>query len=93
MISRGLADLKVAQPGQIDIAYKDVKGGAKLTYKTSTLPSLRLCTSGLMPRFQITAKMLQKAMFIGALSYDSPLAQQQFIGLSLFILYFSGGKS
>ena len=37
MISRGLADLKVAQPGQIDIAYKDVKGGAKLTYKTSDI--------------------------------------------------------
>ena len=33
----GLADLKVAQPGQINIAYKDVKGGAKLTYKTSDI--------------------------------------------------------
>lgn len=31
----GLAELKDAKPGQIDIAYKDVKGGAELTYKTS----------------------------------------------------------
>lgn len=31
----GLADLKAAKPGQIAIDYKDVKGGAKLTYKTS----------------------------------------------------------
>ena len=33
----GLADLKVAKSGQISIAYKDVKGGAKLTYKTSDM--------------------------------------------------------
>jgi len=33
----GLADLKVAKPGQIAIAYKEVKGGAKLTYKTSDI--------------------------------------------------------
>lgn len=31
----GLADLKAAKPGQIAIAYKDVKGGAELTYTTS----------------------------------------------------------
>lgn len=31
----GLADLKTAKPGQIAIDYKDVKGGAELTYKTS----------------------------------------------------------
>jgi hypothetical protein len=31
----GLAELKDTKPGQIDIAYKDVKGGAELTYKTS----------------------------------------------------------
>jgi hypothetical protein len=31
----GLADLKVAKPGQINIAFEEVKGGAKLTYKTS----------------------------------------------------------
>lgn len=31
----GLAELKDAKPGQIDIAYKDVKGGGELTYKTS----------------------------------------------------------
>lgn len=31
----GLAELKAAQPGQIGIVYKDVKGGAELTYKTS----------------------------------------------------------
>ncbi|PIF98488.1 hypothetical protein CLU84_3971 [Comamonas sp. 26] len=30
----GLAELKAAKPGQIAIAYKDVKGGAELTYKT-----------------------------------------------------------
>ena len=30
----GLADLKAAKPGQIGIAYRDVKGGAELTYKT-----------------------------------------------------------
>jgi len=27
----GLAELKAAKPGQIAIAYKDVKGGAELT--------------------------------------------------------------
>ncbi len=31
----GLAGLKAAKPGQIDIAYKDVKGGAELRYKTA----------------------------------------------------------
>ena len=31
----GLATLKAATPGQIDIAYKDVKGGAELRYKTT----------------------------------------------------------
>lgn len=31
----GLADLRAAKPGQIAIDYKDVKGGAELTYKTS----------------------------------------------------------
>lgn len=31
----GLTDLKAAKPGQIAIAYRDVKGGAELTYKTS----------------------------------------------------------
>lgn len=31
----GLAELKAAKPGQIDIAYRDVKAGAELTYKTS----------------------------------------------------------
>ena len=30
----GLAELKAAKPGQIAIAYKDVKGDAELTYKT-----------------------------------------------------------
>lgn len=30
----GLADLKAAKPGQIAIAYKDVKGGGQLTYRT-----------------------------------------------------------
>lgn len=35
----GLAELQAAKPGQISIVYKDVKGGAKLTYKTSD-PSL-----------------------------------------------------
>ena len=30
----GLADLQAAKPGQISIDYKDVNGGAKLTYKT-----------------------------------------------------------
>lgn len=29
----GLAELKAASPGQIDIVYQDVKGGAQLTYK------------------------------------------------------------
>ena len=31
----GLAQLKAAKPGQISIAYRDVKGGAELTYRTS----------------------------------------------------------
>jgi hypothetical protein len=31
----GLADLKAARSGEIAIDYKDVKGGAELTYKTS----------------------------------------------------------
>ncbi len=31
----GLAALKAATPGQIDIAYKDIKGGAELRYKTT----------------------------------------------------------
>jgi hypothetical protein len=31
----GLAELKAAKPGLIAIAYKDVKGGAELTYQTS----------------------------------------------------------
>ncbi|GAB3537999.1 hypothetical protein GCM10027343_02590 [Noviherbaspirillum agri] len=30
----GLRELTQAKPGQLDIAYKDVKGGAQLTYKT-----------------------------------------------------------
>lgn len=30
----GLVELTQAKPGQLDIAYKDVKGGAQLTYKT-----------------------------------------------------------
>jgi len=33
----GLAELKAAKPGQIEIAFKAVKGGAKLTYKTSDI--------------------------------------------------------
>lgn len=31
----GLAELEAAKPGQIDIAYRDVKRGAELTYKTA----------------------------------------------------------
>jgi hypothetical protein len=31
----GLTELKAAQPGQIAIAYKDIKGGAELTYSMS----------------------------------------------------------
>jgi len=31
----GLADLKASKPGQIAIDYKEVKGGAQLTYTTS----------------------------------------------------------
>ena len=31
----GLADLQAATPGQIAIAYNDIKGGAQLTYSTS----------------------------------------------------------
>lgn len=30
----GLVELTEAKPGQLDIAYKDVQGGAQLTYKT-----------------------------------------------------------
>jgi hypothetical protein len=30
----GLSDLKLVRPGQIDITYKAVKGGAELTYNT-----------------------------------------------------------
>jgi hypothetical protein len=33
----GLAELKDAKPGQVNFVYKEVKGGAKLTYKTSDL--------------------------------------------------------
>jgi hypothetical protein len=33
----GLAALQAARPGQIQIAYRDVKGGAELTYKTTHL--------------------------------------------------------
>jgi hypothetical protein len=38
----GLAALKAAKPGQIDISYKDVKGGAELRYKT---PDAELVTA------------------------------------------------
>jgi hypothetical protein len=31
----GLAELKAAKPGQIAIAYRDIKDGAELTYKTT----------------------------------------------------------
>lgn len=31
----GLAELQSARPGQLAIAYKDIKGGAQLTYSTS----------------------------------------------------------
>jgi hypothetical protein len=31
----GLAELREAKPGQVDIAYKDVQSGAELTYKTA----------------------------------------------------------
>ncbi len=31
----GLAELKAARPGEIAIAYKDVPGGAQLTYRTA----------------------------------------------------------
>jgi hypothetical protein len=34
----GLAQLKTAQPGQLDIAYSDVAGGAELIYKTAAVP-------------------------------------------------------
>lgn len=37
----GLAELKTAKQGQITIAYRQIKGGAQLTYKT-TLPNLVL---------------------------------------------------
>ena len=35
----GLADLKKAKPGQVDIGYREVTGGAELAYKTS-VPNL-----------------------------------------------------
>jgi hypothetical protein len=31
----GLADLELAKPGQIEIVYKNIKGGAQLTYTTT----------------------------------------------------------
>lgn len=31
----GLADLKEAKPGQVSVGYKDVGGGAELTYRTA----------------------------------------------------------
>jgi hypothetical protein len=31
----GLAQLKAAKPGQVEISYKDVDGGAELTYRTA----------------------------------------------------------
>jgi hypothetical protein len=31
----GLSQLKAAQPGQLSIEYKDLPGGAELTYQTS----------------------------------------------------------
>jgi hypothetical protein len=31
----GLAGLKAAKPGQVSIDYKDVDGGAELTYRTA----------------------------------------------------------
>jgi hypothetical protein len=31
----GLADLKASKPGQIEIVYKEIAGGAALTYKTA----------------------------------------------------------
>jgi hypothetical protein len=31
----GLAELRAAKPGQMEIAYQDVSAGAELTYKTS----------------------------------------------------------
>lgn len=34
----GLAELKTAQPGQLDIAYNDVAGGAELVYTTTAAP-------------------------------------------------------
>lgn len=33
----GLAELQAAKPGQIAIAYREIKGGAELTYSTSEL--------------------------------------------------------
>lgn len=34
----GLAELKAASPGQLDIAYQEVKGGAQLTYTATETP-------------------------------------------------------
>jgi len=34
----GLAEMKVAQPGQVEIAHNDVTAGAELTYKTKAEP-------------------------------------------------------
>lgn len=34
----GLAELKAARPGQIDIVYNNVAGGAELAYKTTATP-------------------------------------------------------
>jgi hypothetical protein len=33
----GLADLKASKPGQIAIVYKEIKGGAQLTYTTADM--------------------------------------------------------
>ncbi len=37
----GLAELRKAKPGQINIAYKDVEGGAELSYKTANASLVR----------------------------------------------------
>lgn len=34
----GLAELKAAAPGQVAIAYNDIKGGAELSYTTANVP-------------------------------------------------------
>jgi hypothetical protein len=31
----GLSELRGAKPGQLEIAFRDVQGGAELTYKTA----------------------------------------------------------